>query len=55
MDNTTDPNGVTSSIDSLVGIVLFSVNAAIFHDELEGVVHEASIAAFVVGARVAVH
>lgn len=45
---------VARAISSSVGVIVLGVDAAIVDDEVEGVVHEAAIAALVVG-RVAVH
>lgn len=44
----TDPVGVTCGIISFVRIVIFTVNATIVNDELKGIVHETSIASFIV-------
>lgn len=40
--------GVTLRVASLVGVIVLGVDATIVDDELEGVVHEPSIAAVVV-------
>lgn len=45
----TDPVGVTCGIISFVRIVLFTVNATIVNDELESIVHQTSIASFIIG------
>lgn len=42
------PVGITTSISSLVRVILFGVNAAIFDDEFECIVHETSIASLVI-------
>jgi hypothetical protein len=40
--------GITTVIVTLVRVVLFGINAAIFNDEVECVVHETAIATLVV-------
>ncbi|RXH91673.1 hypothetical protein DVH24_020696 [Malus domestica] len=47
MTKNTDPVGVTRGIVSFVRVVLSAVNSTIFDDELEGVVHETTIASFI--------
>mmetsp|Transcript_2358 Transcript_2358/g.5520 ORF Transcript_2358/g.5520 Transcript_2358/m.5520 type:complete len:358 (+) Transcript_2358:61-1134(+) len=53
-DDPVEPSVVASLLDSLVRVVLLGVDAVVFLDELEGEVHQASVAPVVVQA-VTVH
>lgn len=44
----TDPRQVAFPIKACVGVVFFSIQATVFDDEVESIVHETAIAAHVV-------